>query len=199
MPPSCDRAPGARRLARYGVRVNRRPPLTAALAALVVAGLAAGCTVAPSGRLDTAPDGGLPSAQPSPPAAVSAIPTFDPASAVGDYVKGFPRDLVPAPQGSTIVASSAELLDSGLTQISLNLSSTQRTEDVLAQIGAPLAAAHFAQTQPQALSGLTAQTAWTRKTARPEGQLVETLLVGVLDDGDHRLVSISGTVQVPKG
>lgn len=168
-------------------------------AALVAVGLSAGCTAAPSGRLDTAQDATLPSAQPSPPAAVTALPSFDPSSAVGDYAKGFPRDLVPAPPDATIVASSAQPLEGGLTQISLNLSSTRATDEVLAQIGEPLAAAGFAQTQPQALSGLTAQTAWTRQTARPEGLLVETLLLGVLDDGAARLVSISGNVQAPKG
>ncbi|MCL1869538.1 MAG: hypothetical protein FWF90_03885 [Promicromonosporaceae bacterium] len=170
----------------------------AALATLVAVALASGCTAAPSGRLDTAPEAGLPSEQPSPPAPVSPLPTFDAATAVGAYAKGYPKALVPAPKDTQIVASSAQPADDGLTRISLNLSSTLSTDAVLQEVGAPLAAAGFAQVQPQSISGLTAQTAWTRRTARPQGDLVETLLVGVLDDKSRRLVSISGTVQAPQ-
>ncbi|GAB2474078.1 hypothetical protein [Xylanimonas ulmi] len=177
--------------------MNLRSPVTAGVTALVTAGLVCGCTAAPSGRLDTAPYGGLPSQQPTAPAAVTALPTFDASSTVGDYADGFPRSLVEAPEGATVIASSAQPLDGGLTRISLNLSTPASSDDVLAQLGGPLAAAGFAPTQPQALSGLTAQTAWTRRSERPEGPLIETLLIGVLDDGDSRLVSVSGTVATP--
>lgn len=184
--------------ARYGVRVTRRPSVTAALAGLVVVGLATGCTAAPSGRLDTAVEGG-PTIQPSPPVPVTDLPTFDASTAVGEYAAGFPQDLLPAPVDAQIVASSAQPLDGGLVKVSLNLTSASTTDEVLAELGGPLAAAGFAQATPDAASGLTAQTAWTRRTDRPEGPLIETLLVGVLDDGTHRLVSVSGTVQVPQG
>ncbi|QAY62907.1 hypothetical protein ET495_06230 [Xylanimonas allomyrinae] len=178
--------------------MNRRAPLTSALAALVMVGLTTGCTVAPSGRLDTAPNGGLPSEQPSPPAPVSDLPTFDASSAVGGYAEGFPRSLLEAPDDASIIASSAGQADGGLTRVSLSLSTPRTADDVLAQLGGPLATNGFTET-PQAPSGLTAQTAWTRRTERPEGPLVETLLIGVLDEGDHRLVSVSGTVLAPTG
>ncbi|WP_148220721.1 hypothetical protein [Xylanimonas cellulosilytica] len=183
--------------------MTRRPSAPAALAALVGVALvtvvlAAGCTPAPSGRLGTPADD-MPSVQPSPPAPVTALPTFDASTAVGGYAEGFPQDLLPTPAGAQIVASSAQSDDGGLTRVSLNLSSARTTDEVLADVGAPLAAAGFAETAAGAGSGLTAQTAWTRRTDRPEGQLVETLLVGVLDDGARRLVTISGTVQAPQG
>lgn len=172
--------------------------MTAALAVLVAVGLVTGCTPAPSGRLDTAAEDG-PTVQPSPPVPVTDLPTFDASSAVGEYAAGFPQDLLPAPPDAEIIASSAEPLDGGLVTISLNLASARTTDEVLADLGGPLAAAGFAESTPDAPSGLTAQTAWTRRTDRPEGPLIETLLVGVLDDGTRRLVSVSGTVQVPQG
>lgn len=176
----------------------RRTRVPVALAALVALGLTTGCTVAPSGRLDTAAQDG-PTAQPSPGNAVTSLPTFDASSAVGDYAQGFPVDLVKAPDEADIVASSAQPVDGGLVKISLNLASPRTTDEMLADLGAPLAAAGFAQSDPATATGLTAQTAWTRKSARPEGTLVETLLIGVIDDGTRRLVSVSGTVQVPQG
>ncbi|QAY71302.1 hypothetical protein [Xylanimonas protaetiae] len=178
--------------------MTRRPRVPAAVTALVAAGLVAGCTVAPSGRLDTAPQDG-PTVQPTPRAAVTPLPTFDASTAVGDYAAGFPSDLVRAPDDAEIIASSAEPVDGGLVRLSLNLATPRTADEILADLGAPLAAAGFAQSAPAAASGLTAQTAWTRRTDRPEGTLVETLLVGVLDDGTRRLVSVSGTVQAPHG
>ena len=178
--------------------MTRRPVQAGALALLVVVGLATGCTPAPSGRLDTAPADG-PTLQPSPPVPVTDLPTFDSTSAVGEYADGFPQDLLPLPEGSELVASSAQPVAEGLARISLNLTSARTTDEVLADVGAPLAAAGFAESTPAATSGLTALRAWTRRTDSSEGPLIETLLVGVLDDGARRLVSVSGTVQVPQG
>ena len=184
------------------MRVIHRPHRRAALHGLVAAGLAAGlagagCSPAPSGRLDTAPAADLPTVQPAGPPPVTDLPTFDPRSAVGGLAPGFPADLLPPPPDATVLASSAEPTEAGLTTVSLSLTSPHPVADVLAQLAAPLAAAGFTETAPQAASALTAQTAWTRQTPRPEGVLIETLLVGVLDDGDVRRVSVSGTVQVP--
>jgi hypothetical protein len=177
--------------------VLRQSP-TATLAAATLAAVLAmvsstGCTPAPSGRLDTAPLH-EPTVQPSPPSTVTDLPTFDTSTAVGELAEGFPQDLVPLPPEAELIASSAETAN-GLVRISLNASSPHTTEEVMAEVGAPLAVAGFTQETPDATSGLTALTAWTRRTDRPEGPIVETLLVGVLDDGVRRLVSVSGTVQ----
>ncbi len=157
----------------------------------------AGCTPAPSGRLDTAPLHG-PTVQPSPPSTVTDLPTFDASTAVGELADGFPQDLIPLPPEAELIASSAEPADA-LVRISLNASSMHTTEEVMAEVGAPLAAAGFTPENPDATSGLTALTAWSRRTDRPEGPLIETVLVGVLDDGARRLVSVSGAVQAPQG
>lgn len=184
----------------------RRPHRRAALRGLVVAGLAVGltggtaaCTPAPSGRLDTAPAVDLPTLQPAGPPPVTDLPTFDAQTSVGKLAPGFPADLLPPPPGATVLASSAQPTESGLTAVSLSLTSPQPVAELLAQLAGPLAAAGFTETAPQAGSALTAQTAWTRQTPHAEGVLIETLLVGVLDDGDLRRVSVSGTVQVPPG
>jgi hypothetical protein len=170
----------------------------AALAAVLVAGALTSCTAAPSGRLATDSDVTLPSGQPSPPLPVESLPAYDPGSRVGGYAEGFPRALLEAPPEATVVASSAVPGDDGLVQVSLNLSFPASAKKVLAQVGRPLEAHGFVKTTPHAMTGLTAQTAWTRRTTGTSGSQVETLLVGVLDDGDRRLVSISGSVRAPK-
>ncbi|WP_179950975.1 hypothetical protein [Xylanimonas oleitrophica] len=180
-------------------RAHPGTPGAAALVVLLVGVLAVGCTPAPSGRLDTRSGADLPTTAPEPETSAAPMPDYDPATAVGDYAEGFPTDLLAAPEGATVVASSARPQENGTTQVSLNLSTPATVEDVLAQVGAPLAVAGFTETAPSVITGLSAQTAWTRRTEREEGPLVETLLVGVLDEDDRRLVSISGTVAAPAG
>lgn len=205
-PAAHDPSGGTRSAPGYGVRVSPRRPRPAPLRALAALGVAAAlgasaaaCTPAPSGRLDTAPAADLPSVRPAGPPPVTDLPTFDARTAVGEHAPGFPADLLPTPPDATVLASSAQPGDDGLTTVSLSLTSPHPTADVLAQLGGPLAAAGFAETAPQASSALTAQTAWTRRTPEGDGVTVETLLIGVLDDGELRHVSVSGTVQVPPG
>lgn len=131
---------------------------------------------------------------PSPP-----VPGFDPSSRVGDYAEGFPTGLVSAPEGATVVASSARPGAPPLTDITLNLASDRAADEVLAQLEAQLAGQGFARADADVLSGLDAQTAFSRRTDGTDGVLVETLLVGVLDDGGRTLVTISGSVVVPEG
>lgn len=162
-------------------------------------GLAFACTPAPSGRLGTATDEDLPTAEPGP---LAPLPSFDPATAVAGYAPGFPRDLLSAPDDATVVASSAAPGTAPLTDVTLNLASTRPADEVLGQLEDQLDAQGFARADPGVPTGLTAQTAFTRRTQEAEGEgdpLVETLLVGVLDDGDRRLVTVSGSVVVPEG
>jgi hypothetical protein len=186
-------------LSERPARARLRALAASATAALVAGGLAFACTPAPSGRLGTATDEDLPTTEPSP---LAPLPSFDPATAVAGYAPGFPRDLLSAPDDATVVASSAAPGTAQLTDVTLNLTTARPADEVLGQLEDQLVAQGFARADPDVPTGLTAQTAFTRRTEDAEGTgdpLVETLLVGVLDDGDRRLVTVSGSVVAPAG
>jgi hypothetical protein len=170
-----------------------------ATVAVLAGALAFAWTPAPSGRLGTATDEDLPTAEPSP---LASLPSYDPATTVAGYAPDFPRDLLAAPEDATVVASSAAPGTAPLTDVTLNLTTRRTADEVLAQLAQQLEGHGFARADTRAETGLTAQTAFTRRTDgadRAGDPLVETLLVGVLDDGAQRLVTVSGSVVVPEG
>lgn len=139
------------------------------------------------------------------------LPTFDPSSAVGTYAEGFPADLFPLPKDATLLASSAKPASTTkekgakdtktegvqMTQVTLNLSSGQPTKKLMGQIKQILVDDGFRAVSAPDSSGLTAQTAFLRISKTKDGEIQESLVVGVLDDGERRLASISGTVRSP--
>lgn len=133
---------------------------------------------------------GTPSAPPTRPDA--PLPTFAPGTAVGGYAPGFPRDLLGAPDDATVLASSVADGAGKLTDVTLNLSTQRSVQEALDQLAGPLRDAGFSESETAAFSGLTAHTTFTREAKR-DGP-VETVLLGVLDDGDRRLVTVSGSV-----
>ncbi|GGM37505.1 hypothetical protein GCM10010102_36330 [Promicromonospora citrea] len=193
----------------------RRPAALAAAVGLVLA--AAGCATG-GGQ-----DGSAPTTEGSarPAAAASGgpadLPTFDPSSAVARYADGFPPDLFPVPEGATLLASSARPAGGGeqkgeqedepkgkdggkapaLTQVTLNLASQLPTEKVMEQARTILVGQGFEEIEAPDAGGLTAQTAFLRTTSSKAGEVQESLVVGVLDDGERRLATISGTVKAP--
>jgi len=180
---------------------------TAALAAAVGLALAtAGCGTG------TEPPASATTAErsPEPDAAASGgpteLPTFDPSSAVGTYAQGFPADLFPMPRGATLLASSAQPVPAPqdstakrtpMTQVTLNLASSLPAQKVVEQAETILVGQGFEQIAAPDASGLTEQTAFLRVSRTEAGEVQESLVVGVLDDGDRRLASISGTVRTP--
>jgi hypothetical protein len=180
---------------------------TAALAAAVGLALAtAGCGTGtePPASATTVED------TPQPRAAASGgpteLPTFDPSSAVGTYAQGFPADLFPLPEGAHLLASSARPVpapkgskaqDAPMTQVTLNLTSSLPAKKVVAQARTILLGQGFKQISAPESSGLTEQTAFLRISRVKGREVQESLVVGVLDDGDRRLASISGTVRTP--
>ncbi|MDR7384932.1 hypothetical protein [Promicromonospora iranensis] len=186
---------------------------TAALAAAVGLALATGgCgTEAGPGASATTTE-----STPEPRAAVSSgpaeLPTFDPSSAVATYAEGFPTELFPMPKGAILLASSASPVPAPkgakgsagskgkgvpMTQVTLNLASSLPAKKVVAQAKHILVEQGFKQIPAAESSGLTAQTAFLRVSRTKSGEVQESLVVGVLDDGERRLVSISGTVRTP--
>lgn len=137
------------------------------------------------------------------------LPTFDPSSAVATYAQGFPPELFPMPDDATLLASSAQPVPAAagskgsktkgvpMTQVTLNLSSSRPTDQVIKQAEKILTAQGFRRIDAPDASGLTAQTAFLRITKEKSGEVQESLVVGVLDDGERRLGSISGTVRTP--
>lgn len=186
---------------------------TAALAAVL--GLALATTGCGTGSAGTEPRTSAATAESTPEAraAVSGgpaeLPTFDPSSAVATYAEGFPADLFPMPEGATLLASSAtpvpapedtkgsEAKGVPMTQVTLNLASGLPTKKVVDQAEQILVDQGFKQIAAPESSGLTAQTAFLRVSRTKAGEVQESLVVGVLDDGERRLASISGTVRTP--
>ena len=134
------------------------------------------------------------------PSDATALPTFDPDTAVGGYAKGFPKNLLGAPEDATVLASSATPGDGALTDVTLNLSTTRSAQQVIDQLAKRLGKAGFEESGAQTYSGLTAQTTFGRETT-PKGKkdadpVMESITLGVLDDGERRLVTVSGSVVV---
>jgi hypothetical protein len=175
------------------VRLNR--PVAAAALSIAAAVVLAGCGAWPG-----APATDEASTDPAPASAATeatALPTFDPGTAVGRYAPGFPIDLLRAPDDATVLASSAQRAAEGpLVEVTLNLATPSTARQVVEQLGRRLRKAGFEKSPTDAASGLTAQTAFTRTTERRKEPVVESLIVGVLDDGDRRLVTVSGSVVV---
>ena len=186
---------------------------TAALAAALGLALAtAGCGSGSAGaepRTSGATAESTPEARAAASGGPAELPTFDPSSAVATYAEGFPKDLFPMPEGATLLASSASpapapenTKDSKakpvpMTQVTLNLASGLSTKKVVAQAKQILVGQGFEQIAAPESSGLTAQTAFRRVSRTKAGEIQESLVVGVLDDGKRRLASISGTVRTP--
>ena len=177
---------------------------TAALAAAVGLALAtAGCGTGTEQPASAPTSSGAPEPSAGGPA---ELPTFDPSSAVATYAEGFPPDLFPTPRGALLLASSArpapapqgsKAKDLPMTQVTLNLASTLPTKQVVEQAKRTLVRQGFKQIEAPDSSGLTAQTAFLRVSKTKAGEVQESLVVGVLDDGERRLASISGTVRTP--
>lgn len=183
--------------------VRRSAALTAVLGlALVTGGCGAGAGSAASATTAES----TPEPHAATPGGPTELPTFDPSSAVATYAQGFPADLFPLPEDATLLASSARSAPAGdgvkdngvpMTQVTLNLSSTAPTDKLVEQATDTLVARGFRQIAAPDASGLTAQTAFLRVSDGKSGEVQESLVVGVLDDGERRLASISGTVRTP--
>ncbi|WP_344250504.1 hypothetical protein [Isoptericola hypogeus] len=129
------------------------------------------------------------------PDAPAALPTFDPATTVGGYAPDFPRDLLGAPEDATVLASSVTPGDGRLTDVTLNLATGRSAQESIDQLAERLLDAGFEESQAATFSGLTAQTAFTRTKGRKK-PVLETVLLGVLDEGDRRLVTVSGSLLI---
>lgn len=180
---------------------------TAALAAAVGLALAtAGCSTGNEPPASATTAERTPEPRTAASGGATELPTFDPSSAVGTYAQGFPADLFPMPKGATLLASSAQPVpapkdskakSTPMTQVTLNLASSLPAKEVVEQAKKILLGQDFRQIDAPESSGLTEQTAFLRVTQTKAGEVQESLVVGVLDDGARRLASISGTVRTP--
>ncbi|MEL7974724.1 hypothetical protein AAG589_02580 [Isoptericola sp. F-RaC21] len=132
------------------------------------------------------------------PSDAATLPTFDPDTTVGGYAAGFPKKLLGAPEDATVLASSATPGEGALTDVTLNLSTSRSTQEVIDQLAKRLRKAGFDESDASSFSGLTAQTTFGREST-PKGKkdadpVVESVTLGVLDDGERRLVTVSGSV-----
>ena len=145
-------------------------------------------------------DDGAPGVAAPSPDAATALPTFDPDTTVGGYADGFPTKLLKAPRDATVLASSATAGGGALTDVTLNLSTPRSTQEVLDQLAKRLRKAGFEESGTSSFSGLTATTTFGRestpKGAKDDEPVMESITLGVLDDGERRLVTVSGSVVV---
>lgn len=175
----------------YPGAVPRPSSCALAAAALLCAGLAAGCTGAPS----PAPTASVtsPSLSPSPSPDETLLPDdTDEDSAVGTLAPGFPSALVPVPPDAEVLVSSAEPLPDGRLAISLNVRTGQDAAGLLDAVRAPLVASGFTESPPSSPeAGLAARTTFSRSDG------AELLVVGVLDRDGLRTMTLGGTLAAP--
>jgi hypothetical protein len=142
-----------------------------------------------------------PSASPVPSPTPEVLPSFDAGSAVGDYAPGFPEDVVSVPEGAQLLATSVTPVEGSkpaTVQVTMNVSGKKAPAKLLDQVASSLAGNGFERLEAPAKSGMSAQAAFTRTTTVKETAVNESLLVGVLRDGDRSLLSLSGTVVAGK-
>jgi len=127
---------------------------------------------------------------PSPTDSLLAAPTAT-AATVGGLAPGFPSALLPVPDDATVLLSSAEPVpDSDLVTISLNLRSDASAKALLAAVGKPLEKAGFTRSDPDEKEPeLAVQASFTRHDGK------EHVLLGILDSGGTRTLTLSGQVE----
>ncbi len=132
-------------------------------------------------------------ATPGPRPSESLLPESDADahSAVGELVAGFPVALIPVPDGAEVLLSSAAPVDgTDLTDVSLNLRTSQDTAGLLDAVRGPLVAAGFVENAPPAAEpGLAAQSTFSR------GDGSELLVIGILDRDEQRTLTLGGRVR----
>lgn len=165
--------------------------MTAAAASLCLAVLTA-CTPDPPAEAPEVSSASVASPTPAPTDEPLLSDELDDGTAVGAVVEGFPTDLLPVPPDAEVLVSSAQPLDDGRLQVSLNLRSTADAGALLESVRAPLLGAGFAEAAPpDPEPGLAAQATF----ARADG--AELIVVGVLDRDGVRTLTLGGTLAAP--
>lgn len=138
-----------------------------------------------------------------------AVPSFDPRSTAGALAPDLPTDLVPVPDGATVLASAVTPVGDGEIRVSLSLRTADAADDVVATYARAWRRAGFTRASATAPPGAAAHEVWTRSApssapatapATP-GQVdgTEYLDVVVVDAGGSRLVTVTGQVATPGG
>lgn len=113
----------------------------------------------------------------------------DEQSLVGDLVADFPIDLLPVPNDSLILVTSAVPVgDANVQQVSLNLRTSARASDLLELYRTALTAAGFTEVPNTSESDLAVEATFVRSGGD------ELISIGVLDVDGARTVTIGGRV-----
>jgi hypothetical protein len=177
---------------------TRRSAARVVALVLLVACSAGGCSLIGSDEIPG--DGAAAEATPSAPPVSSPapMPTFDTTSVVGDYAADFPVELLAAPDDATVLASSAVPRDDGLVEVSLNLATGLPVKQIVKSYADRLDQAGFSPSDAaEGAADLDTYTAYTRTKGKKNPRL-ESVHLGVLDDGELRLVTLSGIVESPQ-
>jgi hypothetical protein len=168
----------------------RARPVLVALCCTVAALTLLGCTTTSPAQLAPSESSSA-LVDPAPAPTESLLPDTAPTgSVVGGLAPGFPSELLPLPEGATVLVSAAvPVPDSDLVDVSLNVRTSQSADDLLDAISEPLLDAGFEQTEP-APGGpdIAAQASFTRD----EGK--ERVILGILDVDGVRTLTLSGRV-----
>ena len=121
------------------------------------------------------------------------IPAESRLTLAGSTNTGFPVDVVPVAPGSQVLASSARPAEDGeTTVVTLNLRSDEPVDAIVAYYAETLGSAGFAVSPSTVPSALTSLTTFVRPAS--DDAPAQSVAVGVFDDEDERLVTISGQV-----
>lgn len=115
----------------------------------------------------------------------AAVPN-DTSVVVGELADNFPVELFPLKSSDEVLLSSLALTSQDQYSISLNVRTEMESSAALAAYEEALTSAGFDQVGTAKVEGMAVQETFTRAK--------ESLTVGVLDEGDARIVTIGGTI-----
>src|SRR5690625_2672738 len=107
---------------------------------------------------------------------------------VGELADNFPVELFPIKSDDEVLLSSLALTSQDQYSISLNVRTEMESSAALAAYEEALTSAGFEQVGTTRVEGMAVQETFTRAK--------ESLTVGVLDEGDARIVTIGGTISL---
>lgn len=145
-----------------------------------------------------------PSAEADAPTMTQSVPEFATGSTAGALTAEFPTALVPQLADAEVLSSSADPTGDGTAlEVSLSLRTTSSARSALSACAKTLAAHGFTKTSGK-LSGADAGATFRRTSSKAAAEdvgetvLTDFVVVAVVDDGDDRLVTLSGQVPAPK-
>lgn len=117
----------------------------------------------------------------------AAVPN-DTSVVVGELADNFPAELFPVGSDDEVLLSSLALTSADQYSVSLNVRTKKEISTALAAYEETLTSAGFEKVGTAKVEGMAVQETFARAK--------ESLTVGVLDEGDARIITIGGTISL---